>query len=736
MVKIQCRPVRKLYPPAKEDEVGFMVCLYRAVDAAELPAFAENAEFAASGPLLPYCSKSTVTLIGEAWETGKDGKPSLSNVSSWTESVDAGKTCAYTYLLNLNGCEQGEANRILNKTCSENPLHEIDEDPAIITRSVSNKSTAERITKAFLLRRAKKEIFFYLLPFCGKKKATIAAEAAVAAKSLTHIRTDPFQLAVTRALPYTVAAKIAKANNIKCDSGTAIEAAVVEALLQSEGASMAYATAGDDSSNVSGNTYLTVEETKKKVGDMLALSKDDVNIVYAINRLLESGVCMCAKGKYLYRTPTCLAEYGTCDELARIMSADIEEVDYSREIECLENKKKMRLAPEQRAAVNVALSNAFSLLIGGPGCGKTTIEQFIIEIYRRHHKEEKVLLVAPTGKAARRMSDATNEPACTIHKALGVSAGVEVLESNVSLDAGLIIVDECSMIDLQVMFALSKAIKTGTQVLLVGDTNQLPSVGAGNVLSELISSGVIPIAKLETVYRQKAGSTIAANCARIKRGYTTLETSDTFIFREASSQEEAVQKIIEAYKDELNAGLTNNDIYLLSPYRNSTPTGVNQINPVLQRIANDISGESIKYGNKVFYVGDKVMVSANRGEVANGDIGFVTAIRANKGITVDFKDGRVLDFTKSDLRDFELAFGITIHKSQGSEAKTCIIVLMDEHKAMLKRNLIYTAVSRAKNKVIIIGTKAALDASILTEDATKRQSRLGEILRDTIKALS
>lgn len=724
LYRIRCVVERKLFPPVKEDELGFTICAYRALDISELPADAQSARFVAKGPLLPCSPHSAIVLIGDRWE--KKGEEYTLNCIDYEETIPNTITAVSGFLETLCGCEKKDVCRIMNNTPGNNPLAAISDDGSIIRKSVKNKYAAEKIYNSCFLRREKKSAFFYVLPFLPKKcPAQVAADVAVQAEGVDEIRQNPFKFVIEGVLPYRTGKAIAKENKVPLDGMEGVQAAIIDVLKQGEGLS-----AGDayDNEETVGNTFTTIEELQRKVGNVVGINKSAPIIWDALDALLKEGHCTCAQGQYIYRKATSDAEYGIAREILRLMSCEVSSRDYKLDIYGLENKKQMRLAPEQRNAVKVALANPVTLLIGGPGTGKTTIEQFVIEVYRMYH-DAPILLVAPTGKAARRMSESTGEPACTVHKALGVLADAEVISTDTILDAGLVIVDEGSMLDAQVSFALLKAIPQGAQVVIVGDTNQLPSVSAGNVLFELINSKAVPVAALETVYRQKAGSTIAINCARIKRGGEELEYSDTFRFVEAESQEDAVNKIIEAYQGELAAGLGTENICLLSPYRRTTPTGVNQLNKQLQEILVEAETPSLTYGAKTFYLGDKVMMMANREDVANGDVGYITEIDpSRKKFSVDFGDGVPRAYPKSDLRHFDLAYGISIHKSQGAEFDTCIIVMMDEHKTMLKRNLIYTAISRAKKKVILVGSKLALRTAILTEDVTKRQSRLGSII--------
>lgn len=720
MIVVQCHAERKLFPPAKEDELTFMVCAYRAVSRDSLPDDAKSMDFTATGVMLPYTKGTNITLYGDKWEK-KDNGYTLS-VVSYEEEIPNSIKVISDYLCNLDGCQKSDANSLINSANGDDIMASLD-GKETFEKEVHNKYAEQKLFRAYSLRRTKKECFFYLQRFLPKNSAETAAEAAIAAKDIHEIRTDPFRFAIEGYLPYNTARKIAKGVGISHQCERGVEAAIVDVLLQAEGKSGGSAY-GDETV---GNTFATISELLVKVGNQVGLLKNDVVIKSALQNLLDAGICTCAQGKYIYRKATSDAEYGIASEILRLMKGDVTERDYTDDIYFFENQKHMRLAPEQRKAVKTSLSSPFSLIIGGPGTGKTTIEQFIISVFRRHSKE-KVLLVAPTGKAARRMFESTGEPANTVHKALGVSAGEEVISTDVVLDAGLILVDEASMLDAQVCFALFKAVRTGAQLILIGDTNQLPSVGAGNVLFELIGSGQVPVTALETVYRQKAGSTIAVNCARIKRGATTLDYTDDFQFIEADGPEKTAEAVLACYESEMARGLSTEDICLLSPFRRSTTTGVNQLNPLIQEKVITPDTDSIRYGQKVFYLHDKVMCMANRENASNGDVGYITSIAKGK-FEVDYGDDRVITYNKNDLRDFELAYGISIHKSQGCEFKTCIIVMCDEHKPMLKRNLIYTAVSRAKSKVFIVGQQSALKTAIETEEVSRRQSRLGDILK-------
>ena len=684
--------------------------------------------FKAVGWLLPVTDGSIVTLYGDKWEPDKSGDGFTLHTTKYDERVPKDAFTVKSFLASLDGCDHTIATKIMSEVKSTDVLDTLDNNPGIFDRAIKTSYIASKVKDAYYLRRpSHRDTVFYLHNKFPWMDANIVKEVALSAETLDALLSDPFAFAISTSLSFRDAKEIAKENGVSSTSFSGIEAALVDVVNQSEGRTSGKLFASD----AVGNTYVDVSDLREKAASELEMNPYDPQFNQAIASLVGKHIFTCPQGKYVYRKQTSDAEYGIADEIHRLLSANIQppdETELKYDIYSVENQQRMRLAPEQRAAVKTALSNTITLLIGGPGTGKTTIEKVILSVYRMHSTEPAVL-IAPTGKAARRMSESTGEPASTGHKALNVTADCEVINSNVIFDAGIILIDEASMLDSQLFHALLKATRVGTQIVIVGDTNQLPSIGSGNVLFELIESGKIAVARLETVYRQKAGSTIAVNCARIKSGRTSLEYEDG-IFEKVltSSQEEAEEAILSAYQQELDSGLSVDDICVLTPYRRTTLTGTNQLNQKIQKMVIREGTPFLKYGDRKFYVGDKIISSVNENDVANGDIGFITCIDGSN-FRVDFGNDRIVQYKKNDLRNFELAYSITIHRSQGSEYKTCIIVVTDEHKKMLKRNLIYTAVSRAKSKVILVGQDSALSTSILTEEVTKRKSRLAALIQ-------
>ena len=725
-MKIKCYADKKFFPAEKEDELDFCICQFKTAEGEELPEEITNDVFTAKGAFLPYSKGAMVTLNGE-WEKGRNGKSEFA-VSDFTVEIPSERGYLCAYLSTIEGCDKDDATRLFNEF-GEDVLSVLDNNPYEAATILKRKGQADQFVMSYMLHRFCLPVYRFLRKH--RVECETAKSVAMASLTIGNIETRPFRYCIVSTLPYNVALKIAKKEGISPLSDEAIQAAMLDVLRGNEGKGSTF------SEDTTGNTFMEKDSLFKKSANLLGIFPDDGRLRKAFADLFIGEYVCLFEGRYVYRKTTLEAESAIATEAARIMSGEIEAHDMVNDVYALEDQKKMRLAPEQRDAVEICLSHPFTLLIGGPGCGKTTIEQFIIELFKQYHPDKNVLLLAPTGKAASRMSESTGEKACTVHHGLGVNAGAEVLVADKMLDAGLILVDEASMLDTQVASALFKAVETGTQLILVGDTDQLPSVSAGNVLFELIRSGIVPIARLLTVYRQKAGSTIAVDCAKIRQGFKELEYDEgVFDFIEAADDDEAARIAIDEFQKGLDRGLKIDDICLLSPYRRTTATGVNALNAQLQKILNKNANEesSITYGQdqsaKVFYLGDKVMCMKNMGEeVANGDTGFIVAVEKGKKFTVDYGDGRKLTYRKADMKYFELAYGISIHKSQGQEFKLCIILACDSHSRMLKRNLMYTAVSRAKQQVIIIGQKSALYKCIDTEDVTVRQSRLGAMLR-------
>ena len=404
-----------------------------------------------------------------------------------------------------------------------------------------------------------------------------------------------------------------------------------------------------------------------------------------------------------------------------------------RELNMEEKTLRIKFAPEQREAVKTALINGLSIITGGPGTGKTMIQKAILDIYSRNNTGKIICCCAPTGRAARRMEESTGYSSSTIHKTLCLMAGEDgEYGTPESIDADLVLVDEASMLDIYLAGKLFSALKPQTQIVFVGDADQLPSVGPGAVLSEMIACGRIPTIRLEKVFRQTSGSRIATNAKLIKHGNLSMEYGNDFEFIDSSDISVSADLISQIYVEEVKKYGVDN-VALLTPYRQKTDTGANALNERIRDIVNpkSLHREEISHGKQLFRCGDKVMQIKNHDDVNNGDIGYIIQIKkSGNEITayIDFGDGRVKEYDSSELDMIDLGYASTIHKSQGSEYSSVIINLQKAHYIMLTRPLVYTAITRGKKHVIFVGERSALCTAIKRTDTEQRGTRLAKRL--------
>ena len=412
-------------------------------------------------------------------------------------------------------------------------------------------------------------------------------------------------------------------------------------------------------------------------------------------------------------------------------------IDADTAIPWVEQRTKLTLAESQKEAIRVALAAKVLVLTGGPGVGKTTLVNALLRILRA--KTVEVALCAPTGRAAKRLSDSTGLEAVTIHRLLEAdpSAGGFRRDESFPLDCDLLVIDETSMVDVPLMRAVLRALPKKAALLLVGDVDQLPSVGPGQVLADIIASEAVPVVRLTEIFRQLAASRIVANAHRINRGempgLDPVEEGD-FYFVEAANAEDGVRKILALVKERIPKRFGFNpvrEIQVLCPM-NRGGLGARSLNLELQQALNPPGEARIERFGQVFGAGDKVMQIENDYErdVYNGDLGIVTGIDPEAGeLSVEF-DGRAVSYESGELDELVLAYATTIHKSQGSEYTAVVMPLAMQHYPMLQRNLVYTGVTRGKRLVIIVGQKRALAMAVRGGQQKRRWSKLRERLAE------
>lgn len=441
-------------------------------------------------------------------------------------------------------------------------------------------------------------------------------------------------------------------------------------------------------------------------------------------------------GDYIWKKSFYLSEIGIAREIKRLLCAqsNLREINKEKALTWVQEKLKITLGSNQKEAVTNALFGKMQVITGGPGTGKSTITNAILTI--TSELTDKIILAAPTGRAAKRMTEITGKKASTIHSLLefNFKGGGFKKNRDDPLDCDLIIVDESSMIDTLLMYSLLKAIPNHARVVLVGDTNQLPSVGAGNVLKDIIASGSIPVVILNEIYRQAAGSQIITNAHKINQGNfpdVSNQMESDFFFIENEEPEEVLKSIVTLVSNRLPKKYNFhplNEIQVLAPMKKGV-IGTENLNLVLQETLNPNKKPLMRYGRR-YCEGDKVMQIKNDYErnVFNGDVGIIKEIdHVDQQLVVTMDDGDV-EYEFDDLDNLVLAYAVSIHKYQGSECPCIVIPVHTTHFKLLHRNLLYTGVTRGKELVVVVGTKKAIYIAIKNDEVKKRYTGLRHAL--------
>ena len=562
------------------------------------------------------------------------------------------------------------------------------------------------------------------------------------------VKTNPYRLVEdVDGIGFLTADKIAQKLGIAKDSEFRFRAGILYALKQN--------------SEKNGNTYIIKNTLVAELAKILGVETN----AEKIDDILQILIAECKIKQFQKDDEECIMltnfyfmEDMSAQKIVRLKyDFDAQNLDLTDDIKEYEVVNNITLHSKQQEAIKMAVNSGVSVITGGPGTGKTTIVKCLISCFKKLRK--RCMLLAPTGRAAKRLSDSTGEDASTIHRALELNFQTEEGNSFFAknednpLTADVVIVDEVSMVDSQLLYNLLRAIKYGSQLVLVGDKDQLPSVGAGNVLADILTSGVVPVVELTEIYRQANKSYIITNAHLINTGKMPIfdNTSTDFFFESRESLDEILHTCISLVTMRLPnfCHLEPEKIQVLAPMKIGT-CGVDNLNKELQKMINPARADKpeIQFPFVTYRVGDKVMQIVNNYEqewkrlmpegifergtgVFNGDSGTISQISLQTNeITVDFEDGRTAIYARENINELMLSYAITIHKSQGSEFPVVVIPVISGTSTILTRNLLYTAVTRAKKMVVLVGTKKNIAIMVKNNYTIKRYSMLKQFLTE------
>jgi len=554
-------------------------------------------------------------------------------------------------------------------------------------------------------------------------------------RSIAVVKQNPYRLATDIfGIGFLKADSIARELGFSNDSRARVEAGVVYALqqLSDEGhVCFPYEPLIERCREILG---VAQEPVVQAIGN---LNADKQIVIEDINEDIEN-FRQNSKAVYLTRLHQC--ETGIATRLKALLTTPrlTREVDSLRAIEWAQQQLSFQPAENQKTAIRCALENKIMVITGGPGTGKTTIVKVILKIFSQMQID--IMLAAPTGRAAKRMSEMTGHPAKTIHRLLEYSLHKHGFQRNEKkpLDCDLLIIDEASMIDTILMYHLLKAVPATATCIFVGDVSQLPSVGPGNVLNDMIACGAVAVVELNEIFRQAKASRIIVNAHRINAGELpalgrsgVFDPNNDFYFIEQDDPQKVLEIILELVSRRIPQRFgfdAIDDIQVLAPMHKGV-VGAANLNDQLQSVLNPANGGVVR-GDRIYRINDKIMQIRNNydKEVFNGDIGRISDIRLEeRQLTVSFDNRRIVyDF--SELDEIVLAYAVSVHKSQGSEYPVVILPILTQHYILLQRNLIYTAVTRGQNLVVLVGSKKALAIGVNNDQTQHRFTRLRERL--------
>lgn len=691
--------------------------------------------FTAVGYEIPLTDTVELELEGE-WVKGKYGLQL--QVGKWQQIVPKTVEGVQGYLSSglIKGIGEKTAADIVAKF-GVNTLDILDHHPERLleVRGIT-ENKLEDIKTSYAESRMLRDLMTLLAPFKLTPKTALKIYQHFGPSSVEILKKSPFELCQISGFGFLRVDAIVRKTDNRPHDPMRIKGAIHYAL--------------DDAKGKKGHLFLQreilVKEALKLLNKTIPVPEMRLQISEVesvLQDMILKGAAVSAKDD-IYNPKVFSQEDETARKIATLLVDQSEKVDITEVLEQTKIQVKQMLSPKQEIAVRQAFQHNLSIITGSPGTGKTTVLKMILEVYKKLYPKKDIILMAPTGRASRRMAESTGfDEAKTIHSCLGLVSEEDDngrSEKAGILDAGLIIVDEFSMVDMWLAKQFFSRIQPGTKVVLVGDPDQLPSVGAGNVFKEMIQCGIIPVTVLDEIFRQAKDSLIAHNAKFINEGNTKLYYGNDFLLINGESQEEVAGSIMECYCQEISQNSIEK-VQILSPFRSEGDASSDQLNLNLREVVNPFQCEEdeIHIGAKSFRVGDRIMQTHNTKKVSNGDLGFIRYIKDTedgKKVGMDFGPNRQFEYSLEEMANIDLAYATTIHKAMGSEYDIVLMPLVKAHSILLYRNLLYTGITRAKKKIILFGQKSVLFMAIHKTEASKRNSHLGDRIRMYYKALA